>query len=80
MTSRRARTNLPHNQLGNSNPANWTSAQLKDALKELGINISILLSRGNLKKLYLENVKNGVNESVGRKLIFLTLLLIVRAM
>ena len=47
MTPRRATTNLPQNQLGNYNPANWTSAQLKDALKGLGINISIPLSRGN---------------------------------
>ena len=64
MASRRARTHLPQNQLDNSNLANWTSAQLIEALKGLGLNISIPLSRSNLKKLYLENVKNGVNESV----------------
>jgi len=33
-------------------------------LKGLGINISIPLSRGNLKKLYLDNANKGVNESV----------------
>lgn len=33
-------------------------------MKGLGIDISIPLSRGNLKKLYLENANNGVNESV----------------
>jgi hypothetical protein len=33
-------------------------------LKGLGINISIPLSRGNLKKLYLDNANNGVNEPV----------------
>ena len=64
MASRRAMTNLPQNQLGNSKPANWDSAQLKDALKGLGINIWIPLSRGNLKKLYLDNVNNGITESV----------------
>ena len=58
MASRRARTNLPQNQLGNSTLANWISAQLKDALKGLGMHISIPLSRGNLKKLYLDNVNN----------------------
>ena len=51
MASRRARTNLLQNQLDNSNPDTSASAQLKAALKELGINISIPLSRGNLKKL-----------------------------
>ena len=64
VASRRARPNLPQNQLDNSNHANWTSAQLKEALKGLGINISIPLSRGNLKKLYLNNANNGVNEPV----------------
>ena len=64
MASRCPRRNLPQNQLDNSNPANWTSAQLKDALKGLGINITIPLSRGILKKLYLDNVNNGVREPV----------------
>jgi len=64
MASRRTRRNLPQNQLDNSNPANWTSAQLKDALKGLGINITIPLSRGNLKKLYLDNVNNANGVSV----------------
>ena len=64
MASRLARTQLPENQLGNSNPANWTSAQLKAVLKRLGINISIPLNRVNLKKLYLDYVNNDVNESV----------------
>ena len=62
MSFRRARTNLPQNQLDNSNHANWTSAQLIEALKGFGINISIPLSRSNLKKLYLDNANNGVNE------------------
>jgi hypothetical protein len=63
MASRRARTQLPENQLGNSNPANWSCALLKAVLKSLGINISIPLNRGNLKKMYLDYVNNDVNES-----------------
>jgi hypothetical protein len=48
--------------LGNSNPANWASAQIKAVLKGLGINISISLNRGNLKKLYLDYVNTCFNE------------------
>ncbi|CAG2231526.1 unnamed protein product [Mytilus edulis] len=58
MASRRART---RSHIDNSNPANWTSSQLKDALKELGINISIQLSNSALRKLYLDNVDNRRN-------------------
>ena len=36
----------------------------QEALKGFGINISIPLSSGNLKKLYLDNANNGVNDSV----------------
>jgi hypothetical protein len=36
----------------------------QEASKGLDINISIPLSSGNLKKLYLDNASNGVNDSV----------------
>jgi hypothetical protein len=40
---------------------NWASAQIKAVLKGLGVNISISLNRGNLKKLYLDYVNNCFN-------------------
>ncbi|CAC5381356.1 unnamed protein product [Mytilus coruscus] len=58
MASRRVRT---RSHIDNSNPANWTSSQLKDALKELGINIAIQLNNSALRKLYLDNVDNRRN-------------------
>ncbi|VDI51276.1 Hypothetical predicted protein [Mytilus galloprovincialis] len=61
MASRRART---RSHIDNSNPTNWTSSQLKDALKELGINISIQLSKSALRKLYLDKVDNRRNVQI----------------
>lgn len=56
MASRRGGTKGKRNSVDPSNPVNWTNSQLKDALKDLGINISIPLSNSSLRRLYLDNV------------------------
>ncbi|CAC5372759.1 unnamed protein product [Mytilus coruscus] len=60
MASRRG---LTRNPIDASNPVNWTNSQLKDALKELGINISINLGNSSLRRLYLDNVNRSVQIS-----------------
>ena len=54
--SRRVTTSLDSN-----NPANCTTLQLKEALKNIVINVTINLSHNNLKKLYLDNLKREHN-------------------
>ena len=52
------------NHLDSSNPANWTSAELKVELEKLGIKITENFSNKQLRRIYLDNKKNS-SENVG---------------
>ena len=52
------------NHLDSSNPANWTSAELKVELEKLGIKITENFSNKQLCRIYLDNKKNS-SDNVG---------------
>ena len=52
------------NHLDSSNPANWTSAELKVELEKLGIKITENFSNKQLRRIYLDNKKNS-SDNVG---------------
>lgn len=52
------------NHLDSSNPANWTSAELKVELEKIGIKINENLSNKQLRRIYLDNKKNS-SDNVG---------------
>ena len=52
------------NHLDSSNPANWTSAELKVELEKHGIKITENFSNKQLRRIYLDNKKNS-SDNVG---------------
>ena len=52
------------NYLDSSNPANWTSEELKVELEKIGIKITENLSNKHLRRIYLDNKKNS-SDNVG---------------
>ena len=56
-TVRRTRNQTNLTMTDNDNPSNWTVAELKKKLSEIGINLNMQLSHGVLKRIYLDNVK-----------------------
>jgi hypothetical protein len=52
------------NHLDSSNPANWTSTELKVELEKLGIKITENFSNKQLCRIYLDNKKNS-SDNVG---------------
>lgn len=59
---RRSHSNSSMPQIEESdNPSNWTVTVLKKKLADVGIVINAQLSHSVLKRIYLDNVNNGVN-------------------
>ena len=56
-TVRRTRNQTNLTMTDNDNPSNWTVAELKKKLSEIGINLNMQLSHGVLKRIYLDNLK-----------------------
>lgn len=54
---------MPHVE-ESDNPSNWTVTVLKKKLADMGIVINAQLSHSVLKRIYLDNVNNGVGKEV----------------
>lgn len=59
----RAISSMPHVE-ESDNPSNWTVTVLKKKLADIGIVINAQLSHSVLKRIYLDNVNNGVGKEV----------------